>query len=281
MKKEEIEENMFKEKTMTWPDLIYIEFISLILVTILLIFWSLAVDAPLEEWANPSRSPNPSKAPWYFSGLQEILVYFDPWIAGVLLPACIIAGLISIPYIDRSPEGSGYYSFKKRRFGIFIFLGGFFFWVALILIGTFLRGPNWNFYGPFEYWDGNKINPMVSLQLSDIFWGKWLNVKKPDFWFLRELPGIVLLLFYFLVLPILTITSSNYNFFIQKIPLFGKHLSPLFNATKRYYESKGSFRYLITSFFLLIMAGIIIKMYLQWAFSIKYLIAIPELFFNI
>jgi len=75
-----------KEKVLVWPDLVYIEFIAIILCTVLLTVWSIVLQAPIEEAANPTVSPNPSKAPWYFLGLQEMLVYFDPWIAGVVFP---------------------------------------------------------------------------------------------------------------------------------------------------------------------------------------------------
>src|SRR3990167_596599 len=128
-----------KEKVLVWPDLVYIEFIALILCTVLLIAWSILLKAPLEEPANPAVSPNPSKAPWYFLGLQEMLVYFDPWIAGVLFPTVIMIGLMSIPYIDNNPKGCGYYTFKERKIAISIFL--FFWlvlWVFLISVGTFL-----------------------------------------------------------------------------------------------------------------------------------------------
>ena len=81
----------------------------------LLLVWSLLVDAPLEEPANPTRTPNPSKAPWYFLGLQEMLVFFDPWHAGVVLPSFIIIGLMVIPYIDINPKGNGYYTFRGAQ----------------------------------------------------------------------------------------------------------------------------------------------------------------------
>jgi len=94
-----------KEKVLVWPDLVYIEFIALILCTVLLIVWSIILQAPLEEPANPTVSPNPSKAPWYFLGLQEMLVYFDPWIAGVLFPTVILVGMMAIPYLDNNKKG--------------------------------------------------------------------------------------------------------------------------------------------------------------------------------
>jgi hypothetical protein len=100
-----------QQKTWVWPDLLYIEFIALILCTVALIVWAIWLRAPLESPANPSATPNPSKAPWYFLGLQEMLVYYDPWYAGVVLPTIIIIGLMAIPYIDTNPKGNGYYTF--------------------------------------------------------------------------------------------------------------------------------------------------------------------------
>ena len=95
------------DKVHTWPFLVRSEFLCTLFVMLFLIFWSLLVDAPLEEPANPGRTPNPSKAPWYFLGLQEILVFFDPWHAGVVAPTFIIMGLMVIPYIDINTKGKG------------------------------------------------------------------------------------------------------------------------------------------------------------------------------
>ena len=109
--------------------------------------WALLIDAPLEEPANPTRTPNPSKAPWYFLGLQEMLVYFDPWNAGVVLPSLIIVGLMVIPYIDINRKGNGYYCFKDRKWEILTFFFGFhILWIVMIIIGTFFRGPGWNLF---------------------------------------------------------------------------------------------------------------------------------------
>ena len=84
-------------KTMTWDVL---DDSSNIIFMVFLIVWSVLVAAPLEEPANPAATPNPSKAPWYFLGLQEMLVYFDPWLAGVIFPTLIIVGLMAIPYMS-------------------------------------------------------------------------------------------------------------------------------------------------------------------------------------
>jgi hypothetical protein len=94
-----------EDKVLVWPDLVYIELIALILFMVFLIVWSILVQAPLEEPANPAATPNPSKAPWYFLGLQEMLVYYDPWIAGILLPIFCVVGLMAIPYMDINKKG--------------------------------------------------------------------------------------------------------------------------------------------------------------------------------
>lgn len=141
---------MDKKKHLVWPDLAFMEFLTAIALTIILIVWGLLANAPLLEIASPTRSENPSKAPWYFVGLQELLVYFDPWIAGVMIPAIIILCLVVIPYIDKNPQGSGEYAFSIRRFAIINFILGFLMWLILIFTGYILRGPNWQLYLPWE-----------------------------------------------------------------------------------------------------------------------------------
>ena len=140
-----------------WPYLVRIEFLAVVIVTIILLVWSITLDAPLEEPANPNLTMNPSKAPWYFLGLQEMLVYFDPWIAGVVMPGIMIVGLMVFPYVDSNPLGNGYYSWKQRRFAISMFMWGFFMWILLIVIGTFIRGPGWIWFWPGQTWDHNAV----------------------------------------------------------------------------------------------------------------------------
>ena len=255
-----IEAEESQQKVMVFPYLIFIEFVVALFYSIGLVLWSLFLKAPLEEPANPTISPNPSKAPWYFLGLQEMLVYYDPWIAGVLLPTLIIIGLCAIPYIDRDPKTSGFYCFKQRRFGITIFLFGFWIlWILLIVTGTFLRGPNWNFFGPFETWDVHKVVPLLNVNLSEIIFIKWLGIGLPKLWFIREFPGILLVSVYLTVPPYLLAKT----------------------VFKRAYEKLGPARYYILIFLLLLMFSLPIKMYLRWALNLKYIVAIPEFFFNI
>ena len=144
------------EKADVWPHLVSREFLAMLVTLAILVAWSLVVDAPLEELANPNNTPNPAKAPWYFLGLQEMLVYFDPWIAGVVLPGMIIVGLAMIPYLDPNPHGVGLYGFRHRPYTISVFLFGFLLWIALIILGQFFRGPGWNWYWPWESWEVDK-----------------------------------------------------------------------------------------------------------------------------
>src|ERR1700738_4604366 len=178
------------DRVWVWPDLVYTELISLILCSVVLIVWSIFLKAPLEQPANPANTPNPSKAPWYFLGLQEMLVYFDPWLAGVVLPSLIIVGLICIPYIDKNPKGNGYYTFKERKAEITIFLFGFaVLWASLIVLGTFLLGPTWNFFVPFEFWDIHKLEALTNVNLSEYFWIRALRAGRPARWFICEIVG--------------------------------------------------------------------------------------------
>ena len=152
-----------------WPYLLRMEFLAAIIVTIILMVWSITLDAPLEEPANPSLTMNPSKAPWYFLGLQEMLVYFDPWIAGVVMPTLIIIGLIVIPYIDENPLGNGYYTLKQRRFAIGTFVFGFIIlWSVMIVIGTLIRGPGWMWFWPGMTWDHNRLIFEINRDLHEI-----------------------------------------------------------------------------------------------------------------
>ena len=162
-------EKLDDEKVLVWPDLVYTELICMIALTALLLVWAIALKAPLEEPASSVKTPNPSKAPWYFLGLQEMLVYFDPWKAGVVLPSLVIFGLMAIPYMDFNKKGNGYYTISERKFSYLVFQFGFLeLWVTLIVLGTFLRGPNWNIFGPFEHWDAHKVDVLNNINLSYI-----------------------------------------------------------------------------------------------------------------
>jgi hypothetical protein len=169
-------------------------------------------------------------------------------------------GLIALPYIDFNQKGNGYFTFVQRSFAITTFLFGFLvLWVVLIVLGTFLRGPNWNFFGPYEYWDPHKVLPLNNINLSQYFWQNLLQSIPPQNWFVRELPGIILIVGYLFVLPPLLARTLFRSFFIRM----------------------GFLRFMTMMVLMLGMASLPLKMVLRWAFNLKYIVYIPEFFFNI
>ena len=249
-----------RKRVMCWPDLLYSEFLALIVCSILLLVWAYYLKAPLEQPAHPTATPNPAKAPWYFLGLQEMLVYFDPWLAGVVFPTFIIVGLMAIPFVDVNPKGCGYYTFKERPFAITTFLFGFIvLWILLIVLGTFLRGPNWDFFGPYSFWDVHKVQALNNINLSDIFYIDGLERPLPSNIWLRELPGLVVVILYFVAVPPILA-----NLFFRKL-----------------YVRMGFIRYQTMAFFVICMAALPLKMILRWTINLKYVVALPEWSFNI
>jgi hypothetical protein len=264
-------EKLDDEKVLVWPDLVYIELICMVALTALLIVWGIGLQAPLEEPASGVKTPNPSKAPWYFLGLQEMLVYYDPWMAGVVLPSLVVFGLMAIPYLDFNKAGNGYYTIEERKFSYVVFQIGFLeMWITLIILGTFLRGPNWNFFGPYEYWDPHKVLALNNVDLSQYFWVMGLNrslpkappdattVQQLGYIVLREAPGIILLALYFLALPPIMATTVFRKFFVRM----------------------GFIRFMVMANLLLFMAALPLKMILRWTVNLKYIVAIPEYFLN-
>ncbi|MEZ4653738.1 MAG: hypothetical protein R3E12_09135 [Candidatus Eisenbacteria bacterium] len=132
-----------------WPQLLFRELLAVLASTIVLLIVSMVFDAPLEQPADPSLTPNPAKAPWYFVGLQELLVYFDPWIAGVTIPLLIVFGLCALPYVDPSRKGEGVYSARERPWAWWIFTLGLAGWFFLIVVGEWFRGPGWSWTWPW------------------------------------------------------------------------------------------------------------------------------------
>jgi hypothetical protein len=239
-----------RDRIFTWPYLTRNEFLASILLMLILTVWSIVLDAPLEEPANPTKTPNPSKAPWYFLGLQEMLVYFDPWLAGVVFPTLIIVGLMAIPYIDKNPKGNGYYTWQERKFAITTFLFGFYLlWIALIFVGTFMRGPGWNFFAPWAVWDPHKVVAMTNVDLHQFF---GIRSQAGAFFF-----GGFVVTVYFAVGVI--------YYFWKRETDFVKKLGPV--------------RFGIVAFLFLSMMSLPIKMLLRWTFNIRYVWVTP--WFNI
>lgn len=135
---------------MTSPHLLVRHLVVAVAVLLLVLVLAVLFDAPLREIANPTLTPNPEKAPWYFAALQELLSHFHPQVAGVLVPATIVIGLAVLPYIDRNPAHRP----KRRKVAITVFTIFMVTWIVLTLIGFAFRGPNWTWVWPWEDWYG-------------------------------------------------------------------------------------------------------------------------------
>jgi len=134
------------DKVHVWPHLLVVEFVAALAVTAFTLIFSIFVNAPLLEYADFNATPNPSKAPWYFLGLQELLTMFHPMVAGVTLPGFALILLILAPYIDKNPSNKP----EKRKFAISLMTVHLMFWTVLVMIGSFFRGPGFNFVFPWE-----------------------------------------------------------------------------------------------------------------------------------
>jgi len=134
------------DKVHTWPHLLSIEFVAALAVTVFTLVFSIFVNAPLLAAVNFNLTPNPSKAPWYFLGLQELLTMFHPMVAGVTLPGVGLIALILAPFLDRNPSNKP----EDRKFIISLMTVHMMFWAVLVMIGSFFRGPGFNFVFPWR-----------------------------------------------------------------------------------------------------------------------------------
>jgi hypothetical protein len=238
-----------------WPYLVRIEFLAAVIVTIILFVWSITLNAPLEEPSNPNLTMNPSKAPWYFLGLQEMLVYFDPWIAGVVMPSIIMIGLMVFPYVDSNPLGNGYYTIKQRKFALGMFGIGWVTWILLIIIGTFIRGPGWIWFWPGQTWDHNAVVFDKNIDLPDIF-------GITNIW-IKTIFGAVVVGGFFVLAGILLHKLMRWNEFEKKL-----------------LARTSLLQYLTFQFFAIaVLIALPVKIILRLAFNIKYVWVTP--WFNV
>jgi len=133
------------DRVNVWPHLLIEEFVAMFVLSVGLVVFSTFVNAPLRELANANLTPNPSKAPWYFLGLQELLRYFHPLVAGISIPTFILVGLAAVPFVDRNPSTRP----GDRKVAITLFTIMFMFGAVLTIIGSFFRGPGFNWTWPW------------------------------------------------------------------------------------------------------------------------------------
>ena len=250
----EKDSHVSEDEIPTWPYLVRKEFLAAIIVTIILLVWSIALNAPLEDPSDPSVTPNPAKAPWYFLGLQEMLVYFDPWIAGVIFPSLIVMGLMAMPYVDINPKGNGYYTFKERWFAILTFCFGFhILWILLIIVGVFMRGPGWLWFWPWQEWDAHRIVADTNYDLT-----QFIGIDSKSL-LGSVIGGGVITVYFFLgmVIPFLFLKVTG----------------------NRTLEKLGIIRYSLVAFLFLSMMGLPVKVFLKLVFHLKYIWVTP--WFNI
>ena len=245
----------WETEVQVWPYLLRIEFLAAIIVTLLLLVWSLTLNAPLEEPANPGLTMNPAKAPWYFVGLQELLVYFDPWFAGVVLPLLIIVGLMLFPYLDSSPLGSGYYTLRQRRVPLAAFGAGLAIWLAAIFVGTFIRGPGWMWFWPGQTWDHNRVVYEATRDFPAL-----LGIQNP--WLAGGVGVLAVAAFY-----------AGTGWVIHQLVTRSE-------VDRQVFRQTSALQYLVFQFFAItILAAVPVKILLRLLFRVKYVLVSP--WFNI
>jgi hypothetical protein len=223
---------------------------------------------------------NPSKAPWYFLGLQEMLVYFDPWIAGVAMPSIIMIGLMVFPYVDSNPLGNGYYTFKQRRVAVGMFGWGFLMWILLIVIGTFIRGPGWIWFWPGQPWDHNAVVYDRNRDLHEI-----IGLTQQNFPHYPLLLTSVKVVFGAAVVgAFYVVGAALFHWLVtvdfKKITMRPLHLYPRNGFEAKILARTTLLQYLTFQFFAVsVLLALPVKLFLRLALTIKYVWVTP--WFNV
>jgi len=236
-----------EDTVFVWPHLLYIELIAAVTFLAGLLWVCTFKHAPLEDMASADTTPNPMKAPWYFLGLQELLVFFDPWLAGMVLPVLMVVGLMAIPYLDINPKGVGYWAWKERPFAIWTFNFGFFLWWVFIIIGVYFRGLDWSWYWPWDDWTAHKVASGATLNdMNVILHG----------WGLGEI-------------------AANWTTYLLTIGYFVVFLALPAVLWRKFSKELGIARYIIVWGLFAAMMLSPVKVFLRLAFNIKYFMVTP------
>ena len=223
-------------------------------VGLALVACALVFPPRLGQMADPSTRPDFVKAPWFFVGLQELGHYVHPWVAYGAVPVLLLSGLLGLPWLAGGAAGTA------RGRALFL-LGWLFVWLGPMVVGALLRGPGWRAFGPFEPWETGPAEPPPRA-LSEIFWSRWLGTVEPASWWLRELPGALLLGGYFVLLPLaLTRWKATRGVFAGTL------------------EALGPWRFYTAALWVLSLLLLPLKMYGRWLLDVGSWIHVPELSF--
>ena len=208
--------------------------------------------ATLGVLADPAIRPDLAKAPWFLVGLQELTVYFDPWVAYGALPILFVAGLLGLPFLQIGAA-------RQRTARALFLFGWLFLWLWPMAVGALLRGPDWRFFGPFEPWTTPRLEIPEATTLARVFWIHGLKTVEPTRWWIRELPGLLLIIGYFGLLPVLLARW--------------RLTRDLFAS---YRDSLGTWRFTCATAWVLTVLLVPLKMYGRWLWGIGYWIHFPE-----
>ncbi len=203
--------------------------------------------------ADPASTPDLVRVPWFLLALQELSHYFDPWVPYFALPLLFLGLLLALPWLGHEKTA------QPGGRSLFLF-GWLLLWLLPLAAAAFLRGPHWIAFGPFEAWDATRPPPAPPLAFSEVFWSGWLGGILPERWWLRELPGMLLLAGYFLLLPLA----------LQRVGVTRR-------ALESYSESLGAWRFRAALIAVLALLLVPLKMYGRWLLDIGHWIHIPEL----
>jgi hypothetical protein len=262
MNEKEIEEVNSEKKTVV-PHLFYRELVCALFALIIIVAFSLAFDAPLEGKVNPAITPNPAKAPWFFLPVQELLVYFDPWLAGVVIPFILVLALITLPYLDFNREGANRYAFSKRKLAILIFCATLLVWFGLLYIAYFFRCEHWQFRFRFPFqslppMELEKVSPRVYSLLTLSTGAQILPESARSVITISAARHGYFIYVLFLLAALLILFGAPYLF----VRLFRKELSiaTRINFAKAY----------VLSFYVWVFILVLLKIYFYWATNLKY-----------
>jgi hypothetical protein len=229
----------------TWPHLLRLELVATLATMLFVAWWAIGLEVPLGPVADPGVTPKVAKAPWFFVGIQEMLQYFDAWLAGAVLPLLMIGGLCALPYIDHDTRESGRYTLRRRPVALAVTLALVGLWILPMVVGLLLRGENWSLqpvWGPQEIDVPPVHEPLLSL-------GALINLEGAG----QHLLGGSLILGPFIALAL-----------------------AWRRARRRPWAARlGLGRYLVAGSLLLVAVGVLLKVALHVTLDIRYLWVTP------